>query len=211
MIWTFGDSFSTTWEKMYGLGAKYIEYKGYQPKIFSNYLSTMLDVNVNQCGIGGADNNTIFDCIIDNIESITTNDIVIVGWTEPSRFRLEKNNKWTTIQNYDSTLESYKFIDTNALQQILVNRMSRLYWDEIVNWSKLLSTIFELKGIKVIFWSPFALCTDIHLKKQLLPKDWYIGTLLNRLHDETNGVINDAHFSELGHKELADIFYKKLN
>jgi hypothetical protein len=211
MIWTFGDSFSTTWEKMYGLGVKYIEYKGYQPKIFSNYLSTMLGVNVNQFGIGGVDNNTIFDCIIDNIESITTNDIVIVGWTEPSRFRLEKNNKWTTIQNYDSTLESYKFIDTNALQQILVNRMSRLYWDEIVNWSKLLSTIFELKGIKVIFWSPFALCTDIHLKKQLLPKNWYIGTLLNRLQDETNGVINDAHFSEIGHKELADIFYKKLN
>jgi hypothetical protein len=38
-----------------------------------------------------------------------------------------------------------------------------------------------------------------------------VGTLLNRLQDETNGVINDAHFSEVGHKELADIFYKKLN
>lgn len=211
MIWTFGDSFSTIWEKMYGVGIQYKEYKGYQPKIFSDYLATLLNTDVKQCGIGGVDNNTIFDCIIDNIDSITTNDIVIVGWTEPSRFRLEKNNKWITIRNSNSNVESYKFIDNNTLQQIRVNRMSRLYWDEIVNWSKLLSNIFNLKGVKVIFWSPFALCADIHLKKQLLPKDWYIGTLLNRLQDETNGTINDAHFSEFGHKELADIFYKKLN
>ncbi len=210
MIWTFGDSFSTIWEKMYGVGIQYKEYKGYQPKIFSDYLATLLNTDVTHYGIGGVDNNTIFDCIIDNVDSIATNDIVIIGWTEPSRFRLEKNNKWTTIRNSDSNLESYKFIDTNTLQQIRVNRMSRLYWDEIVNWSKLLSTIFKLKGIKVIFWSPFALCTDIHLKKQLLPNDWYIGTLLNRLQDETNGVINDAHFSESGHKELANIFYNKL-
>ena len=211
MIWKFGDSFSTIWENMYGLGITYKEYKGYQPKIFSHYLSTMLDTTVNQYGNGGVDNNTIFDCIIDNIDSITTNDIVIIGWTEPSRFRLEKNNKWATIRNSDLNLESYKFIDITTLQQIRINRMSRLYWDEIVNWSKLISTIFELKGVKVIFWSPFALCTDVHLKKQLLPTDWYIGTLLNRLQDETNGVINDAHFSELGHAELANIFYTKIN
>lgn len=208
MIWVFGDSFSTIWEKMYGLGIEYKEYKGYQPKIFSHYLSTMLDTNVTQLGCGGTDNNTIFDSIITNIDSINTGDIVIIGWTDPSRFRLEKNNKWTTIRNLE--LESHKFIDINTLEQIRINRMSRLYWDEIVNWSKLLSNIFNLKEVKVIFWSPFVLCTDIHLKKQLLPKDWYIGTLLNRLHDETNGIINDAHFSEIGHKELADIFYNKL-
>jgi hypothetical protein len=208
MIWTFGDSFSTIWEKMYGIGIQYKEYKGYQPKIFSDYLATLLNTDVKQCGIGGVDNNTIFECIIDKIDTITTNDVVIIGWTEPSRFRVEKNNKWNTIRNLE--LESHKFIDINTLEQIRINRMSRLYWDEIINWSKLLSNIFELKGIKVIFWSPFALRTDIHLKKQLLPKDWYVGTSLNRLREETNNVINDDHFSESGHKELADIFYNKI-
>ena len=210
MIWTFGDSFSTIWEKMYGVGIQYKKYKGYQPKIFSDYLATLLNTDVNQCGIGGVDNNTIFECIINNIDTITTNDIVIIGWTDPSRFRVEKNNKWVTIRHVKSELELHKFIDTNTLEQLCVNRMSGLYWDEIVNWSKLLTNIFELKGIKVIFWSPFALRTDIHLKKQLLPKDWYIGTSLNRLREETNNVINDDHFSESGHKELADIFYNKL-
>ena len=210
MIWVFGDSFSTTWEKQGELGKQYSEWKGYTPKIFSDHLAIMLNTDVIQLGVGGLDNNTIFDSIITNMDTITSGDIVIIGWSHPSRFRLEKNNKWVTIRHVKSELELHKFIDTNTLEQLCVNRMSGLYWGEIVNWSKLLTTIFELKGIKVIFWSPFALRTDIHLKKQLLPKDWYVGTSLNRLREETNNVINDDHFSESGHKELADIFYNKL-
>lgn len=218
MLWIFGDSFSTQWEKMGELGTKYSEWKGYTPKIFSNYLSTMLSTDVTQCGIGGADNGTIFDSIISNIPTMNTDDIVIIGWSHPSRFRLEKNNKWLTIHNPQpiggglpmNLIESYKFMDINTIEQIRVNRMSPLYWDEIVGWSTLLTTLFHLKGIKVIFWSPFVLCTDMYLKKQLLPKDWYIGTPLNRVKDETDGIINDAHFSELGHSKLADILYEKI-
>jgi hypothetical protein len=210
MLWIFGDSFSTQWEGMGELGVKYSEYKGYTPKIFSNYLSTMLSTDVTQCGTSGADNYTIFDSIIANISFMNTDDIVVIGWSHPSRFRLEIDNKWISVRSIQSELELYKFVDVNTLQQIGANRMSRLYWDEIIGWSTLLSTLFHLKGIKVIFWSPFALRTDIFLKKQLVPKDWYIGTLLERLRDETAGVIDDTHFSELGHKELADIIYKKI-
>jgi hypothetical protein len=218
MLWIFGDSFSTQWEKMGELGVKYSEWKGYTPKIFSNYLSTMLSTDVTQCGIGGADNHTIFDSIITNIPNMTTGDTIVIGWSHPSRFRLVKNNKWLTIHNPQpiggglpmQLIEAYKFMDINTIEQIRVNRMSRLYWDEIIGWSTLLTTLFHLKGIKVIFWSPFVLCTDIHLNKQLLPKDWYIGTPLNRLKDETAGLINDAHFSELGHSKLADIIYEKI-
>lgn len=210
MLWIFGDSFSTQWEGMGELGVKYSEWKGYTPKIFSNYLSTMLSIDVTQCGTSGADNYTIFDSIISNIPNMNTDDIVVIGWSHPSRFRLEIDNKWVSIRNIQSELELYKFVDVKTLQQISVNRMSRLYWDEIIGWSTLLTTLFNLKGIRVIFWSPFALRTDIHLKKQLVPKDWYIGTLLERLRDETAGVIDDTHFSEAGHKELADILYKKI-
>jgi hypothetical protein len=210
MLWIFGDSFSTQWEGMGELGVKYSEWKGYTPKIFSNYLSTMLSTDVTQCGIGGADNYTIFDSIIANIPNMTAGDIAIIGWSHPSRFRLEIDNKWISVRNIQSELELYKFVDMKTLQQIGVNRMSRLYWDEIIGWSTLLTTLFHLKGIRVIFWSPFALRADIHLKKQLVPKDWYIGTLLERLRDETAGVIDDTHFSEAGHKELADIIYEKI-
>lgn len=208
MLWIFGDSFSTQWEKMGELGTRYSEWKGYTPKIFSNYLSTMLSTDVTQCGTSGADNYTIFDSIINNIPYMTTDDIVVIGWSHPSRFRLEKNNKWISVRNVQSELETYKFVDVKTLQQISVNRMSRLYWDEVIGWSTLLTTLFHLKGIRVIFWSPFTLTIDTNFKK--LPKDWHIGTLLERLRDETSGVIDDTHFSESGHKELADIIYKKI-
>jgi hypothetical protein len=217
-LWIFGDSFSTQWEHMGALGDRYREYKGYPPKIFSNYLATMLNMDVKGLGIGGADNFTIFDCIINNIDYIATGDIVIIGWSSPTRFRLEKNNEWITILTppEDSILpihliESYKFVDANTLQQIRVNRMSPLYWDEVVTWSKLITTTLELKGVKVIFWSPFVLlCTDFLRKKPLLPNDWYIGTALTSLNVETKGVIHDAHFSEEAHQQLADILYKKI-
>lgn len=219
-IWTFGDSFSTMWENMTynNLGERYKEYKGYQPKIFSQYLSNRLNMKVNQLGIGGADNYTIFDSIINNIDNMLGGDIVIIGWSHPSRFRLEKNNKWYTItdptpiiDNIPKHLSEFsKFIDINTIQQIFVNRIHSLYWNEVINWSKLLTNIFELKGIKVIFWTPFVLCKDVMLKKQLLPDDWYMGISLNRLNVDTNGVIDDYHFSEESHQKLAGIFYEKI-
>lgn len=219
-LWIFGDSFSTIWEKMIrrDLGKRYTEYKGYVPKIFSHYLSDMLGMGVNQLGIGGLDNYTIFDNVINNIDSMVSGDIVIIGWSHPSRFRLEKNDKWLTIHDPAPRLanlpthlvEFYKFIDINTIQQIRVNRMHSLYWDEVVNWSKLLTTLFELKGINVIFWSPFVLCKDRMLKKALVPDDWYIGIDLNRLDKDTNGVINDSHFSEESHYKLAQILYQKI-
>jgi len=220
-LWIFGDSFSTIWEKMGGLGDTYKEYKGYTPKIFSHYLSTMLEMGVEQRGIGGADNFTIFDSIIDtlNHSDITTGDIVVVGWSSPTRFRVERNNEWVTLHMPEKgngptpdkiKNNQHRFIDINTIQQILVNRTSSLYWDEVINWSRLLKIAFELKGIKVIFWSPFVLGTDMMLKKQLLPKDWYIGTSLNRLNKETNGVIDDPHFSEEAHYKLAGILYEKI-
>jgi hypothetical protein len=216
-LWIFGDSFSTIWTRMGGLGDRYREYKGYTPKIFSHYLSTMLDMDVEQRGKGGSDNFTIFDTIIHNLNdnNISTGDIVIIGWSSPTRFRLEKNNGWITIHNPGGNLpinliESYKFMDINTLEQIIVNRTHSLYWDEVINWSRLLKIAFELKGIKVLFWSPFVLGTDKNLKKQLLPDDWYIGTDIDRLYNETNRIIDDSHFSETGHKKLADILYQKI-
>lgn len=219
MLWIFGDSFSTQWEGMGELGIRYSEYKGYTPKIFSNYLSTMLSTDVTQCGIGGADNHTIFDSIINNIPSMNTDDIVIIGWSHPSRLRVERNNQWVTLCMPESgdvpppnliPNNQHKFIDINTIQQMLVNRIHPLYWDETIGWSTLLTTLFQLKGIKVFFWSPFGLCKDIMLKKQLLPNDWYIGTPLTRLKFATNGVINDNHFCEEAHQKLAEILYEKI-
>lgn len=220
-LWIFGDSFSTIWERMGGLGNRYSQYKGYTPKIFSHYLGTMLDMKVEQRGIGGASNFFIFDYIIHtlNDNNITTGDIVIIGWSSPTRFRIESNNNWVTIHqpqpndlppNYIRKNIQNKFISNNTIDEILVNRMHSLYWDEVINWSRLLKITFELKGVKVLFWSPFVLGTDSNLKKQLLPNDWYIGTSLNRLSDDTNGVINDKHFSEEGHQKLAHILYEKI-
>ena len=108
-LWIFGDSFSATnkrnniehWRR------DYIKWKGYTPKVWCEVLNDSLQLKLHNLSISATDNYTIFDTIIDSLDSISENDIVIIGWTSTLRFRLiDKLNNFNTIRPADSDIIS---------------------------------------------------------------------------------------------------------
>ena len=90
-LWVFGDSFSEPFSKImdttgFGYRSKYNKWKGYISKSYGDIISEKLNLlHFNKAG-GGNDNYTIFDTIIDSIDSISENDIVdmaVIGLASP--------------------------------------------------------------------------------------------------------------------------------
>lgn len=207
-LWIFGDSYSEPFykPKMVEWKLSYIKWKGYIPNCYGQTLSQRLNLYHSNQAIGGGDNYSIFDSIILNLEKIKPNDIIIIGWSHTLRFRVvSKSNTFNTIR--PSSLESvfklnsqYPYLDLSddTLKEISINRDSNLYVDEINNYIQLLNFVF--KNNKIIHWSPFGqdkdgLCTT---NKSLIE--------IETIKRETNGDIDDTHYSENGHNRLTDEF-----
>ncbi len=213
-LWIFGDSFSATnkrneienWRKLY------IKWKGYTPKVWCEFLNDSLQLKLHNLAISATDNYTIFDSIVDAIDAISENDIVIIGWTSTLRFRLiDKSNKFNTIRPSDSNKSStltnsneYDSISIGTINEMLINRDNELYQYELNRFIKIINKSLNTKNI--IHWSPFQSTHPIiHIHKIDMLQD------LELIKEETNGEINDTHYSENGHKDLANYFYKILN
>ncbi len=213
-LWIFGDSFSATnkrnqienWRKLY------IKWKGYTPKVWCEFLNDYLQLKLHNLSISATDNYTIFDTIIDSLDSISEDDIVIIGWTSTLRFRIiDKSNKFNTIRPSEFGIRStlnhtyeYDMVSMNTINEILVNRDNDLYQYELNRFIKIIGKSISSKNI--IHWSPFQKThpiIDIH-RIELLND-------LELIKDETMGHINDTHYSENGHKKLAKYFYDIIN
>jgi hypothetical protein len=206
-LWIFGDSFSCPYSnrECQDWGVPYTDFKGYTPKIFSHLISENLNLNHNNFAKGGADNYTIFEIICDNINNITKNDLVIVGWSDPNRYRIiVENNSWETIRpNFMSN--DFSDLEKECLAtQCLLRSESTLPLFEVYKWMTLLKKIF---GKKIIFWSPFL----IEQAEILCPNDFI---KISSIKIESNGLIDDRHYDELTHKNLAKLildFYNKVH
>jgi hypothetical protein len=136
-LWVFGDSFTEGWDaSMYyskealpEWRSKYIDWKGYVPKVFNEILANKLNFETKNCGIGGADNYTIFHTIIQNLDKINKDDIVIIGWSSTVRFRIiDSNNKFKSIQIWMENLDDVRLkkieidISSKTINEIFYNR-----------------------------------------------------------------------------------------
>ena len=88
----------------------------------------------------------------------------------------------------------------DLLDIFAVNRITyeSRYSDEVNSWIKLIDVAF--KNCKVIHWSYFV---DTKINAITFKK-------LTTIRQETKGVVDDGHYSEGGHRELANIFLKKI-
>lgn len=212
-LWVFGDSFTEGFVNFVTKHPnghkiewrdKYINWKGYTPKVFDEILSEKLNIKSINNGIGGADNYTIFDSIIHSLEDIKKDDIVIIGWSTIGRYRLANNqNVFESItmwwQNASEIALERIGVSQSTINDVMVNRVdNKAYVNEINGYIKLINHIFKTN--KVIHWSPFYINKSIGLKVIDIPK---LESILN----ETKGEVNDLHFSEPAHFELADHFY----
>ena len=193
-IWTFGDSLTCGFSDSHKWSKKYIEWKGYQPKVYGEFLSERLDYNLENCGINGADNSTIFEMFCKKINQIKNDDVIIFGWSEPVRFRIiNQFDKWkTAIPNFKDSYLNIDNISVSTIEEIMVNRDHKLVTDEINNWINLIN--FSLKDNTIIHWTSF--------NKNI--NSFYYQTT-ETIKNETDGLIDDLHFSEDGQKHLSNI------
>lgn len=194
-LWTFGDSFTEGYNNKYEWSKSYIKWKGYTPKVYGEVIADRLNINLKNIGQGGSDNYTILERVCENVDKIKDGDLVIVGWSSPVRFRLvDKDEKtWRSlIPSFDNKIDSFgKMISQSTLDEIFVNRDTKPYQHEVIHWIKLLNKTF--KSNIIMHWTHAFHGTNL----------WNFGQC-NRIITETNGEVNDGHYSEIGHIELAD-------
>jgi len=197
-LYIFGDSFSAGFGFKSNWTNNYINWKGYTPKGFGEIISQNLNLELINLAENALDNYSILQKFCDNVKNIKKNDLVIIGWSSPLRFRLVSNDWITILPNYDkfSTKEIDKTkISESTLIEILLNRDDIRYCNEVNSWIKLLNNLDK----NIIHWTPF----DQRLDCMFLNKFETIFT-------ETNGELNDLHFSENGHIQLSDLFINKV-
>jgi hypothetical protein len=199
-LWTFGDSLTESYNIKYDWSRKYVEWKGYVPKVYGDVISERLNLNLSNLGAGGTDNYSIFQNFCEVSHKIKKDDVVIFGWSSPLRFRLPRNdNRWEVfLPNFTKNLTDVDGISMNTVQEILSNRDSIKFVEEVNSWINLIDVF--LKDIKHVHWTAF----DNRLKAQL-PKN------LETIEDETNGFIVDRHFSEKGQLDLSEVLIYFLN
>jgi len=207
MIWIFGDSYSAPFDSIgVGLWAEeYIKWKGYVPKTFGDNLANKLNTEVRNFALGGSDNYTIFESIIKNVPEFKKDDIVIVGWSSMTRFRLvNDNDKFVFILPNINNSKLISDVSQKTINEILVNRTKPSYFEEFkvkfdfLNWL--------LKDMTFIQWTPFIENFLVH--KYVLG---FVKEDKTYVNIETNGLVNDTHYSELGHIELTDDFMELIN
>ena len=197
-LYIFGDSFSAGFSFESNWTNNYVNWKGYTPQGFGEIVSQKLNLELINLSENASDNYSILQKFCDNEKNIKKNDLVIIGWSSPLRFRLVSKDWITILPNYDkfSTKEIDKTkISESTLIEILLNRDDIRYCNEVNSWIKLLNNLDK----NIIHWTPF----DQRLDCMFLNKFETIVT-------ETNGKLNDWHFSENGHKQLSDLFINKF-
>jgi hypothetical protein len=203
-VWTFGDSMTERFKPEIKWSKDYIDWKGYQPKVYGNFLSESLNYDLQNLGKGGSDNYSIFETFCKSYHLIKEEDIVIIGWSSYLRFRMiNKDNLWQSIiPNYENFMGGFDSVSENTLNEILINRNSQRSVDEVNNWIAFINSACLNK--KIIHWSTIQGNEELNI---------YHFFEMQRIKDETNGLINDLHFSEKGHKrlssELTDIIFNK--
>jgi len=197
-LWTFGDSYTEGYNNPSHWSKKYIKWKGYTPKVYGEVIAERLNINLKNIGQGGSDNYSILERICENVDKIKDDDLIIIGWTSPLRFRLaghiEKYHWQPLMPNFENYVNCFdRMISQSTLDEIFVNRESKLYEDEIFSWIKLLNKTF--KSNIIIHWT--------HAIQETNLLNLYE---VNKILTETEGEVNDKHPSEIGHIELADAF-----
>ncbi len=201
-LWCFGDSYTQGYNPNVDWCKKYIDFKGYLPKVYCDFLGEELGIESENCGVGGYDNYSIFGTLCRNVHKIKENDIIIIGWSSVIRFRLAaKNNDWVKFVPgtvTDTHISHHTDISRNTIEEIFVNRDNLVYYQEVNNWIHFIN--HTMKNNKIIHWTPFDDNVNLNVNKLLK---------LETIKMETK-VVEDNHYGENAHKKLSSIFSEKL-
>jgi len=193
-LWILGDSWLCPWDSVLAKGHK--EYvMRYQPKLhISNILKDKLECNeVINLAKSGNCNYSILESLCKNINKITKDDIIVIGWSEITRWRnLSVNsNHWTTVgTNFNHSDATKSFIE-----QECINRDSHLTADELNNWILLIE---KLLPNQVMHWTPFQHMISKWRHLNIQTPNFKI----ERINHITN--IRDSHPTEKSHIKISE-------
>ena len=136
-IWIFGDSYSDEFNERHDWAKKYIDYKGYKPKNFGDFINDKSEYKVFNKAKNGSSNYSILDEIRDNLKNFQKGDIAIIGWTDNVRTRLINNlSYWHDVLPHctESLVNKFDNVSMTTLNEILVNRDNDATIIEIDSW-----------------------------------------------------------------------------
>jgi hypothetical protein len=155
----FGDSFTEghLLDKTFHPYKEWKLYRGGElPLCWGDLLSNKLNMRMNNRAVGGMSNSEIFQKICKHSDEFEKDDIVIINWSYPSRFRWascsDENNKcrWVRLGGapHDGTVISEDTRTDIALQKTLIPCIEEIYEHE-----KLIYEYSKSKKFEVFFWS----------------------------------------------------------
>jgi len=155
----FGDSFTEghLLDKNFHPYKEWKLYRGGElPLCWGDLLSKKLNMKMNNRAVGGMSNSEIFQKICKHSNEFEKDDIVIINWTYPSRFRWascsDKINRchWVRLGGnpHDGSVISEDTRTDIALQKTLIPCIEEIYEHE-----KLIYEYSKSKKFEVFFWS----------------------------------------------------------
>jgi hypothetical protein len=224
-LYTFGCSLTDEFAE------EYINYrKDTLPDTWPKILSKLLDKNLINLGKAASSNYSIFRQFISVSEKIDKNDILIFGWTSILRYPFIDihNNLVDILPNYKNHFPSLK-----THEEILLNRDNISWVHEITDYIKLINLFGNKVGCKIFHWTSDNTMTNFIYKDNpnlvndlrfipmeelnyanmfdyLCDSKHYDGNNVAKIIDETNGLVNDHHLGEFGHKVQAKLFYEHI-
>lgn len=205
-LWTFGDSFT------FGHGCNelctsnvYQQYKEYKKKgddIWPNLLGRQLGVaEVKNFGKNGASNDYILNSIIQNYDSINSNDYVVISKTYYQRFQVPIMDNWVNILG----------VNELNLDADLSDSITKEEYESILNFQYLFldNTLYKKRQDEWFEFLKNRLINDKKVEKCFI---WEIDKLIGTrdITTDTNGKIQDGHFSYRGHSQFSQYIYSKL-
>lgn len=202
-LWTFGDSFTFGHGcRLNGPLPEYCrDYKTESDDVWPNHLGNILNTDVKNFGKCGASNDFIIDCIIDQWNFIKENDVVIIGITYHNRFDAPSKYSSSLSTIFWELKDLDNFPDDEKEQmETLINfqyyfASNELYKKRHLKRYNFLIKILNEKNIKTFIW-------DVEYMQHT--------TRFEKIANATNGEIDDWHFSFKGHRDFADMVYKKV-
>jgi len=196
-LWIFGDSYSCEWNIV--TGERHKEYvKDYKPILhISNIIKKELNCdNVYNGARSGNCNYSILQSICECIDKIKKDDIVIIGWSEITRWRsLSFGEEWTVIGvNFNRR--------TEAFRKESVNRDCKRVVNEINSWIKLLNLTLPNQ---TIHWTPFQKLKNSHPKLNIHTPPFH----MKRINELSNNP--DTHITEEGHVDISKWLISMIN
>ena len=236
-LFVFGCSYSEDYKQLYDsliasegtVLEKYKTYRGGKlPDSWGYILAQRLGLEYSNYAEGAAGNHQILHQFCEHIHEIQEGDIVVIGWSFMGRYRWaddrgEEKHNWRKMGPGPNT--KWDVISQITHEEICYNRTSYLYIDEIYNYINMMDEFAKSKKCEIYYWSgdrdiiydlPVIkkmkkkfLCSNIVARKTIVFDNIYkMGG--ETIKDETNGVIDDLHMGESGHRIQADLFYKHI-